>query len=138
LTGPYNANSSKGGGECHESGVHFVSEPNPSTIAGELLGTVQPLAKLIDYHQGAVVSRTLLKKPTGTITLFAFDRGQELSEHTAPFEAMVQVLEGQAEVIISGKPLSLTAGQSVIMPAGEPHAVKAPEPFKMLLVMIRS
>jgi quercetin dioxygenase-like cupin family protein len=116
--------------------VNAVPEANQT--AGELLATVQPLAPMISYHPGSVVSRTLLKKATGTVTLFAFDEGQELSEHTAPFEALVQVLEGEAEVTISGKPLALSAGHSVIMPANQPHAVKARSAFKMLLVMIRS
>ena len=96
------------------------------------------LAGLVDYQQGAVVSRTLIKKATGTVTLFAFDAGQELSEHTAPFDALVQVLDGEAEITISGNPLRVTAGQMVVMPANEPHAVKAPKPLKMMLVMIRS
>ena len=115
-----------------------MPDANPSSIAGELLANVQTLSQMVAYQAGAVVSRTLVKKATGTVTLFAFDQGQELSEHTAPFEAMVQVLEGEGEIIISGKPLRLTSGQGVIMPANEPHAVKAPSPFKMLLVMIRS
>ena len=104
----------------------------------DLLGRVFPLADLIGYQEAAVVSRTLVKKPTGTVTLFAFDRGQELSEHTAPFDAMVQVLEGEVVITISGKPQTLRAGQFVIMPANEPHALKAAERLKMLLVMIRS
>ena len=92
----------------------------------------------IQYGEGAVVSRTLLKKPTGTITLFAFDAGQELSEHTAPFEAVVHIVEGEAELIIGGEPVRAKAGEMVIMPANIPHAVKAPGKFKMLLTMIRS
>ncbi len=108
------------------------------TPGDNLLGQVVDLAGLIDYQADAVVSRTLMKKATGTVTLFAFDAGQELSEHTAPFDAMVQVLDGQVEVTISGQPMRLTAGQMVIMPANDPHALKAIDPFKMLLVMIRS
>ena len=104
----------------------------------DLLARVIDLAALVDYQTGAVVSRTLIKKPTGTVTLFAFDRGQELSEHTAPFDALVQVLDGEAEILIAGKPLHVAAGQMVIMPANQPHAVKAPARFKMMLVMIRS
>ena len=104
----------------------------------DLFARVIDLAALVDYQTGAVVSRTLVKKPTGTVTLFAFDRGQELSEHTAPFDALVQVLDGEAEILIAGKPLHVAAGQMVIMPANQPHAVKAPAPFKMMLVMIRS
>lgn len=104
----------------------------------ELIGSVVDLAGLIDYQDGAIVSRTLIKKPTGTVTLFAFDQGQELSEHTAPYDAMVQVLDGEAEVTIGGKPWRLTGGQMVIMPADVPHAVKAVGRFKMLLTMVRS
>jgi len=96
------------------------------------------MAGLVDYQQGSVVSRTLIKKATGTVTLFAFDAGEELSEHTAPFDALVQVLDGSADVTIAGNPLRLTAGQMIIMPADQPHAVKAPQRFKMMLVMIRS
>jgi quercetin dioxygenase-like cupin family protein len=94
-------------------------------------------SELVNYQEGAVVSRTLIKKPTGTVTLFAFDAGQELSEHTAPFDAMVHVLDGEAEIIISGKAKQLKAGQMIVMPANEPHAVKAPKQFKMMLIMIR-
>ncbi len=108
------------------------------TSGDNLLGQVVDLAGLVDYQAGAVVSRTLVKKATGTVTLFAFDTGQELSEHTAPFDALVQVLDGQVEVTISGQPMRLRAGQMVIMPANDPHALKAVDPFKMLLVMIRS
>lgn len=96
------------------------------------------LAGLIDYQPSAVVSKTILEKPTGTVTLFAFDRGQALSEHTAPFDALVQVLEGEAEITISGEPSRLVPGESIVMPADLPHALKAVERFKMLLTMIRS
>jgi len=99
---------------------------------------VQGVAGLVDYQEGAVVSRELLKKKTGTLTLFAFDAGQGLSEHTAPFDAAVFVLEGKAEVRISGRPYVLEAGEMIVMPAGEPHSLSAPERFKMMLVMIRS
>ncbi len=97
-----------------------------------------PLVDLIEYQAGAVVSKTILEKPTGTVTLFAFDRGQALSEHTAPFDALVQVIAGEAEITISGKTLRLEAGEFVVMPADEPHALRAEERFKMLLTMIRS
>jgi quercetin dioxygenase-like cupin family protein len=96
------------------------------------------LAGLVSVQPGAVVSRTILNRKTGTVTLFAFDEGQELSEHTAPFDAMVVCLEGRAEVVISGRTHPLAAGEMIIMPAHEPHAVKAPAPFKMMLVMIRA
>jgi len=96
------------------------------------------LAELIAYQEGAVVSRTLLDKETGSVTLFAFAAGQGLSEHTAPFDAMVQVLDGEAEVTISGQAKYLQTGDFIIMPAHEPHALRAAAPFKMLLIMIRS
>ncbi|MFH1486790.1 MAG: cupin domain-containing protein [Chloroflexota bacterium] len=99
---------------------------------------VAKMADLVDYQDGSVVSRTITDKETGTVTLFAFARGQGLSEHTAPFDAMVYVLDGEAEITISGKPFSLKQGEMVIMPANEPHALKALRPFKMLLIMIRS
>jgi quercetin dioxygenase-like cupin family protein len=96
------------------------------------------LSELVQYGEGAVVSRTLIKRPTGTLTLFAFDAGQELSEHTAPFDAVVQILDGAAELIIGGETVAAKSGDTVIMPANIPHAVKAREKFKMLLTMIRS
>ncbi|MGA2799609.1 MAG: cupin domain-containing protein [Thermoguttaceae bacterium] len=101
------------------------------------IAKVADTAELIKYQTGAIVSRTLIKKPTGTVTLFAFDAGQELSEHTAPFDALAHVLDGQTEITIAGKPLRLTAGQMVLMPAGKPHAVKATKQFKMMLIMIK-
>jgi quercetin dioxygenase-like cupin family protein len=93
---------------------------------------------LAAYQDGAVVSRTLLKRAGGTITLFAFDEGQSLSEHTAPFDAVAHVLEGHADISISGTPLRVSAGEMVLMPANQPHALHAPTRFKMLLVMMRS
>ena len=98
---------------------------------------VQPLG-LAAYQEGAVVSRTLLKRAGGTITLFVFDEGQSLSEHTTPFDAVAHVLEGEAEITISGTPLTVAAGELVLMPANRPHAVNARKPFKMLLTMVRS
>ena len=98
----------------------------------------QNLEKLIEFQQGAVVSRTILKKDMGNVTLFAFDKGEGLSEHTAPFSAMVYIIEGEAQIIISGKSNIARAGEMIIMPAGEPHALKAIEKFKMLLIMIKS
>jgi quercetin dioxygenase-like cupin family protein len=103
----------------------------PSDRAVDLLEAVQ-------YAEGAIVSRTLLDGPAGTITLFAFDAGQGLSEHTAPFDALVQVLDGEAELTIGGRSVRAEAGQAVRMPAGVPHAVAAPTRFKMLLTMLRS
>ena len=96
------------------------------------------LNELIEYQEGSVVSRTLLNKETGTITLFAFDVGQGLSEHTAPFDALVYLLDGEAEIVISGKSFHLGTGEMVLMPANKPHALKAIKRFKMLLTMIKS
>ena len=96
------------------------------------------LVDMVGYQEGAVVSKTLIDKTTGTVTLFAFGQGQGLSEHTAPFDALVQVLDGEVEIRISGKPFHLKAGEIIVMPANEPHALKAVNRFKMLLTMIRS
>jgi quercetin dioxygenase-like cupin family protein len=96
------------------------------------------LADLINYQEGSVVSRTIIDKKTGTVTLFAFDEGQGLSEHTAPFDALVYLLDGEAEIVISGKVFLLKEGEIVIMPANEPHALRATKRFKMLLIMIKS
>ena len=98
----------------------------------------QNLLDLVDHQEGTVVSKTLIEKSTGSVTLFAFDQGQGLSEHTAPFDAMVCILEGKAEVTISGNPIDLGRGEMVIMPANKPHALKALEKFKMMLIMIKS
>jgi len=96
------------------------------------------MTDLINYQNESVVSRTLIEKKTGTVTLFAFSKGQALSEHTAPFDAMVFILDGKAEIIISGNSYNLEIGQMIIMPANKPHALKATENFKMLLTMIKS
>src|SRR5512143_1780435 len=98
---------------------------------------ITKLADLADYQKGSVVSRTIIDKKTGTVTLFSFDEGQGLSEHTAPFDALVYVLDGEAEISVSGKPLHVKAGEITIMPAHRPHALRAVKRFKMLLVMIR-
>jgi len=95
-------------------------------------------ADIVAYQEGAVVSREILKKPTGSVTVFAFDAGQGLSEHTAPFDALAQVLDGQAEITIAGQPHRLEAGELIVMPAHQPHALHAPSRFKMVLTMIRS
>jgi len=105
----------------------------PEDIKGKVINMVG----LIDYQAGSVVSRAIIDKKTGTVTVFAFDKGEGLSEHTAPFDAMVYVLDGQAQVTISGKAFDVKAGQMIIMPANEPHSLKAVEKFKMALVMIR-
>ena len=93
---------------------------------------------MIDYQKGSVVSREIISKKTGTVTLYAFDKGQGLSEHTAPFDALVYCLDGEVEVTISGSPIRLKEGEMVIMPAHQPHALKAINKFKMLLIMIRT
>jgi len=100
-------------------------------------GKAATLEGLIEYADDAIVSKTLLDKPIGTITLFAFDAGQRLSEHTAPFDAVVQVVDGQGVITIDGADHTLDAGQIIIMPANIPHAVRAEKKFKMLLTMIR-
>ncbi len=96
------------------------------------------LDAMVSYQDGSVVSKEIIKKQTGTVTLFAFDEGQGLSEHTAPFDALVTIVDGEAEITISGKPCIVKKGEMIIMPANEPHALKAVEKFKMLLVMIKS
>jgi len=99
------------------------------------------MAKLIDlvaYQDGAVVSREIMNRKAGTVTLFAFDEGQGLSEHAAPFDTMVYLLDGEAEITISGKPLHLKQGEMVIMPANQPHALKAIKRFKMMLTMLKA
>jgi len=99
---------------------------------------VRNLKELLNYQEEAIVSRTLIEKKVGTVTLFAFDEGQGLSEHTAPFDAMVQVLEGEVGITISGNAYTVKEGGMIIMPANEPHALKALTRFKMLLTMIRA
>ncbi len=96
------------------------------------------MAGLVDYQEGSIVSRVILKGETGNVTLFAFDQGQELSEHTTPFDALVHVVEGEAEITISGQPYALKTGDAILMPAEQPHAVRATRRFKMLLTMIRA
>jgi quercetin dioxygenase-like cupin family protein len=96
------------------------------------------MAELVNYQDGSVVSRQITKADAGNVTLFAFDKHQELSEHTAPFDALVYILDGNAEIQISGKAFHLKTGEAIIMPANEPHAVKAVTRFKMLLTMIRN
>jgi quercetin dioxygenase-like cupin family protein len=107
---------------------------NPATMpAAEAVR----LADLVAYGEGAIVSRALTQGPAGSLTVFAFDKGQKLSEHTAPFDAFVSVLEGETLLSIGGKPIPARAGETVLMPANIPHAVAATERFKMLLVMLR-
>src|ERR1039457_6619495 len=109
------------------------TEPTES-LAAKALNIVD----LVNYQDGSVVSRVILKQKTGNVSIFAFDIGQELSEHTAPFDALVNVLEGEVEVTISGKPIRVTAGEMILMPANQPHALKAISRFKMMLTMIRN
>lgn len=109
-----------------------------STIDANLLDGKFKLKDIVEYQDNTIVSRAFLKKPTGNLTAFAFDAGQELSEHTAPFDAYVIILDGDAEIRIGGNPFELTEGESIIMPANVPHALKAISKFKMLLIMIKS
>ncbi len=99
---------------------------------------VFPLAEMVAYQEGSIVSRQITQSDGGNVTLFAFDAGQELSEHTAPFDALIHILEGSAEIRISGRPFQLAAGEVIVLPASEPHAIKAARRFKMLLTMIRA
>jgi quercetin dioxygenase-like cupin family protein len=115
-----------------------MEEAKKPAQTNKLIANAARLADLVDYQQGAVVSRAIIDKKAGTLTLFAFDKGQGLSEHTAPFDAFLYMLDGEAEVTISGRTLLLREGEMVIMPAGEPHSLQAVDRFKMLLVMIRS
>lgn len=113
-------------------------DPKADKEREELKGRVLVAAGLVDYQDGAVVSREVVRGEKGSVTLFAFDEGQGLSEHTAPFDATVFILDGEAEVTIDGDPFLLGAGDLVIMPAGRPHALSAVKRFKMMLVLIRA
>ncbi|MBY8992194.1 MAG: cupin domain-containing protein [Candidatus Lokiarchaeota archaeon] len=104
----------------------------------EILGQVFDLDKMLDYQEGSVVSRTIMNKNVGTVTLFSFDKDEGLSEHTAPFDALVYILDGEAEIIIGNQTHIVKKGQMIIMPANEPHALKALKQFKMMLVMIKA
>ncbi|MEI6205190.1 MAG: cupin domain-containing protein [Desulfuromonadales bacterium] len=104
----------------------------------ELIGKALTMSDLVAYQDGSVVSKTLIDKKIGTLTLFSFGAAQGLSEHTVPFDAFIQVVDGEALVIINGEQQTVTAGQMIIMPANIPHELKAVKPFKMLLVMIRA
>ena len=103
-----------------------------------LMSKAIDMARLVNYQAGAVVSKTVIAKKTGTVTVFAFDKGQGLSTHSAPFDALVQILDGEANITIAGKALKVGEGEMVIMPANKPHALKAVKPFKMMLVMVKS
>jgi quercetin dioxygenase-like cupin family protein len=125
-----------------EVGVHpneQIKENKMSLTGSEIAGAqALHLSGLVNYQEGSVVSRVILKRDKGNVTLFAFDEGQGLSEHTSPFDALVQVIEGDAEVTVAGMPIALKPGQIVLLPAEKPHAVKAVTRFKMALTMIRS
>ena len=114
-----------------------MQKPTKISLDQYLGHTISPIS-FIDYQEGSVVSKTLVQRSTGTVTLFAFAKGQGLSEHSAPFDAMVVVVEGKAEITIAGRPNIVDAGEMIIMPANQPHAVSAVENFKMLLIMIKS
>ena len=103
-----------------------------------IVGEVGDLNNLVDYQDGSVVSKEIIKQEKGTVSLFAFDKGQGLSQHSAPFDALVYIFDGQAEISIAEKQHGLKAGQTIILPANKPHALKAIERFKMLLVMIKA
>jgi len=103
----------------------------------ELLGKPFAYRNLVQVQSGSVVSRTIINKKSGTVSVFAFDKGESLSEHTAPFDALVEIIEGKATITIEGKNQTVEQGQQIILPANKPHALSAPEPFKMVLVMIR-
>lgn len=111
---------------------------NSPKTGGLPAAQVTNTADFVGYQDGAIVSREIIKKPTGTVTLFAFDAGEGLSEHTAPFDALVQVLEGEAEITVAGRPQRVLGGEMILLPSGQPHAVKAVTRFKMLLTMLRA
>jgi quercetin dioxygenase-like cupin family protein len=115
-----------------------MSPSNAKSGRNVAAAEVLRLGDLVSYQAGAVVSRVILRRETGSVTLFAFDEGQGLSEHTAPFDALVNLLEGEAEIVISGKQLQAKTDEIVLMPAHQPHAIRAITQFKMLLIMIRS
>jgi len=126
---------------CSSSSLRPVVAGLKSRYYGKIRGVVimqaKNLSDLVKYQENAVVSSEIIKKDTGTVTLFAFDKGQGLSEHIAPFDALVNIIDGQAEITISGKPFIVKEGEMIIMPANKPHSLKAVEKFKMLLVMIK-
>ncbi len=115
-----------------------MSKKEIKTDYEEIIGKAIKLVSLVNYQPGSIVSRTIIDKKVGTVTLFAFDKGQGLSEHTAPYDALVHILDGEAEIVISGNPLNVKQGDMVIMPANAPHALKAIKRFMMLLIMIRA
>ena len=124
--------------EAEDLNVNDSEKRHKTGVLADCLGKSQPLAELVQYADDAIVSKTIVDKKAGTITLFAFDKGQRLSEHTAPFDAVVQIIDGQARLTIGGKDVNVSAGQIIIMPANIPHALAAVKKFKMLLTMIRA
>ena len=116
----------------------MADETKPVNLLQLCLGKAQNLCQLVEYADDSIVSKTILDKSAGTITLFAFDKGQKLSEHTAPYDAVVQVLDGSAHLTIGGKDMDVSASRIIIMPANIAHAVTAKKRFKMLLTMIRA
>jgi len=114
-----------------------MSNDDRSQPAGTHVRAVEAAGQ-VDYQSGGIVSRQIVKKTTGNVTLFAFDEGQELTEHTSPFDALVHVLDGEARITVAGEPAVVRAGEMVVLPANVPHAVQARTRFKMLLTMIRS
>jgi quercetin dioxygenase-like cupin family protein len=115
-----------------------MSKSKKSINSGKVAGKATFLSELIDYQEASVVSRTLIDKKAGTVTLFAFDAGQGLSEHTAPFDALLYVFDGKAEVTVSHRKSLVEAGSIILLPVGEPHEVSAISRFKMMLIMVRS
>jgi quercetin dioxygenase-like cupin family protein len=118
--------------------IEKVMQQNTKAKPSVLVAETAKVADLVSYQEGSIVSREIVKKPTGTVTIFAFDEGQGLSEHTAPFDALVHVLEGEVEITIAGKLHRLQSGEMILMPAQQPQALKAMHRFKMILTMIRS
>jgi quercetin dioxygenase-like cupin family protein len=113
-------------------------QPDTKPKSKELGAGAAKIADLVSYQDGSIVSREIVRKPTGSVTVFAFDEGQGLSEHTAPFDALVHVLEGEVEITIAGKTYGLKGGEFILMPAQQPHALRALRRYKMILTMIRS
>jgi quercetin dioxygenase-like cupin family protein len=116
----------------------MTEEKDKASVLQACLGKSRNLVSLIEYAKDSIVSKTILDKKAGTVTLFAFDKGQKLSEHTSPYDAAVQILDGKAKIIIDGEDNDISYGEFIIMPADKPHSVTADEKFKMLLIMIRS
>jgi quercetin dioxygenase-like cupin family protein len=114
------------------------NEKGDKSVLHACMGKSQGLVSLVEYAPDSIVSKTILDKKVGTISLFAFDKGQKLSEHTSPYDAVVQVLDGQALLTIGGEDVEVSAGEIIIMPANVPHSLNAKEKFKMLLIMIRA